>query len=176
MPQIRAFSKSSTLGTLQQRYHHHQRLHLSQIPLPRGTPNNSGWLGEKMPLPRIRKGVKKWLRAKGLFPSQSSQASFPGMQQPVSAPVVISQSGSTDPSRKLSDLFNGCKESELMTRWEDMSRTPTTANENAIDDGLFIGVDGKPSRRPHISWPAPPEDVSTSCELTELYRKLTISR
>jgi hypothetical protein len=28
----------------------------------------------------------------GLFSSQSSQASFPGLQQPVSAPVVISQS------------------------------------------------------------------------------------
>lgn len=28
------------------------------------------------------------------------------------------------------------------------------------NDGLFIGVDGKQSRKPHISWPAPPEDVS----------------
>ncbi|KAF8486196.1 hypothetical protein DFH94DRAFT_623079 [Russula ochroleuca] len=28
------------------------------------------------------------------------------------------------------------------------------------NDGFFIGLDGKPSRKPHISWPAPPEDVS----------------
>ena len=36
-----------------------------------------------------------------------------------------------------------------------------TVSKYAIDDGLFIGVDGKLSRKPHISWPAPPEDVST---------------
>jgi serine/arginine repetitive matrix protein 2 len=34
-------------------------------------------------------------------------------------------------SRKLSDLFDARKESELMTDWEDMSRTPTTTNESA---------------------------------------------
>lgn len=43
-------------------------------------------------------------------------------------------------------------------------------SNQAIDDGFFIGLDGKPSRKPRISWPAPPEDVSTSCEPTELYR------
>jgi len=57
------------------------------------TPNNSGWLGRKLPLPHNREGVKTWLRAKGLLSSQSSQASFPGLQQPVLAPVVISHSG-----------------------------------------------------------------------------------
>jgi hypothetical protein len=92
------------------------------------TPNNSRWLGGKLPLPHNREGVKTWLRAKGLFSSQSSQASFPGLQQPVSAPVVISQSGSTDLSRKLSDLFNGQKE---LTEWTDISMTPTTTNESA---------------------------------------------
>jgi len=92
------------------------------------TPNNTGWLGGK--LPTNREGVKTWLRQKGLFPSQSFQASFPDLQQPVSAPVVISQSGSTDVSRKLSDLFDSRKESELMTDWEDMSRTPTTTIES----------------------------------------------
>ena len=84
---------------------------------------NSGWLGGKLPLPHTREGVKTWLRAKGVFPSQSSQSSFPGEQQPVSPPVVISQS-STDASRKPSDLFDG------RTDWEDMSRTPTTTNES----------------------------------------------
>ncbi|KAH9034827.1 hypothetical protein EDB85DRAFT_2073544 [Lactarius pseudohatsudake] len=80
------------------------------------TPNNSGWLGGK--LPTNREGVKKWLITKGLFPSQSSQSAYPGLQQP---------SGSTDVSRKpsLSDL-------ELMT---DMSRTPTTINENTPQSG-----------------------------------------
>jgi hypothetical protein len=42
----------------------------------------------------------------------------PALQQPVSAPVVMSQSGSTDSSRKLSDVFNGRNESELVTDWE----------------------------------------------------------
>lgn len=93
------------------------------------TPNNTGWLGGK--LPTNREGVKTWLRAKGLFQSPSSQPSFPGLQQPVPSPVVISQSESTDVSRKLSDLFDARKESELMTDWEDMSRTPTTTNESA---------------------------------------------
>jgi len=95
------------------------------------TPNNSGWLGGKLPLPTTREDVKNWLREKGLFASRSSQPSFPGLQQPVPAPVVISRSGSTNASRKLSDLFDGRKGSELMTDWEDISRTPTTTNESA---------------------------------------------
>jgi hypothetical protein len=45
----------------------------------------SGWLGGKLFLPRNRESVKAWLRAKGLFPSRSPQASFPGLQQQVSA-------------------------------------------------------------------------------------------
>lgn len=94
------------------------------------TPNNTGWLGGK--LPTNREGVKTWLRAKGLFQSQSPQPSFPGLPQPVPSPVVISQSESTDVSRKLSDLFDARKASELMTDWEDMSRTPTTTNESAV--------------------------------------------
>ncbi|KAI0281542.1 hypothetical protein BC826DRAFT_1068957 [Russula brevipes] len=94
------------------------------------TPNNSGWLGGK--LPTNREGVKTWLRAKGLFTSQPSQPPFPGLPQPVSAPVVVSQSGSTDNSRKLSDLFDGRKEGVLMADWEDMSRTPTTPNESTM--------------------------------------------
>ena len=90
------------------------------------TPNNSGWLGGK--LPKDREGVKKWLINKGLFPSQSSQSSH-SLQQPILDPVVTSQSGLTDMSRKpsLSDLFDARNDSELMT---DMSRTPTTINEN----------------------------------------------
>ena len=32
------------------------------------------------------------------------------------------------------------------------------------DEGLFVGLDGRPSRKEHIPWPAPTEDVSTSCE------------
>ncbi|KAI0303616.1 CNH domain-containing protein [Multifurca ochricompacta] len=28
------------------------------------------------------------------------------------------------------------------------------------NEGLFVGINGKPSRKVHISWPAPPEDVS----------------
>ena len=90
------------------------------------TPNNSGWLGGK--LPKDREGVKKWLINKGLFPSQSSQSSH-SLQQPILDPVVTSQSGLTDMSRKpsLSDLFDPRKDSELTT---DMSRTPTTINEN----------------------------------------------
>ena len=92
------------------------------------TPNNSGWLGGK--LPTNREGVKKWLITKGLFPSQSSQSSQPSLQQPILGPVVTSQSGSTDLSRKpsLSDLFDPQKDGELVS---DMSRTPTTINENA---------------------------------------------
>ncbi|KAH9013745.1 hypothetical protein EDB85DRAFT_2076558 [Lactarius pseudohatsudake] len=82
------------------------------------TPNNSGWLGGK--LPTNREG--------------SSQSAYPGLQQPVLGPVVTSQSGSTDVSRKpsLSDLFDARKDSELMT---DMSRTPTTINENTPQSG-----------------------------------------
>ncbi|KAI9509498.1 hypothetical protein F5148DRAFT_1187202, partial [Russula earlei] len=98
-------------------------------PISPSTPSNSGWLAGK--LPTNREGVKTWLRAKGLFPSQPSQPSFPGLQQPVSAPVVITQSESTDVSRNLSDLFDGRKEKQLLADWEDISRTPTTTNESA---------------------------------------------
>ncbi len=97
-------------------------------PASPSTPNNSGWLSGK--LPTNREGVKKWLITKGLFPSPSSQpSSHPTFQQPILGPVVNSQSGSTDMSRKpsLSDLFDARKDGELM---EDMSRTPTTINEN----------------------------------------------
>ena len=106
-------------------------------PISLSTSNNSGWLGGK--LPTNREGVKKWLITKGLFPSQSSQSSHYSLQQPIPShhslqqpilgSVVTSQSGSTDMSRKpsLSDLFDARKDSELMT---DMSRTPTTINEN----------------------------------------------
>ena len=37
-------------------------------------------------------------------------------------------------------------------------------SNRAADEGLFFGLDGKPSRREPIPWPAPPEDVSTSCD------------
>jgi Vam6/Vps39-like protein vacuolar protein sorting-associated protein 39 len=37
-------------------------------------------------------------------------------------------------------------------------------SNHSADEGLFVGIDGKPSRKAHIPWPAPPEDVSTSCE------------
>ena len=57
------------------------------------------------------------------------------MQQAVSVPVVISQSGSTDSNRKLSDLFNGHEESELTTGWENMTRTPTTTNWSSAQGG-----------------------------------------
>ncbi|KAI9461283.1 hypothetical protein BJY52DRAFT_219516 [Lactarius psammicola] len=92
------------------------------------TPNNSGWLGGK--LPTNREGVKKWLITKGLFPSQSLQSSHPSFQPQILDPVVTSHSRSTDVSRKpsLSDLFDARKDGELMT---DMSRTPTTINDNA---------------------------------------------
>ena len=45
--------------------------------------------------------------------------------------------GSTDSSRKLSDLFNGWpgKESKLMASWKDMPKTPTTTNESAAQGG-----------------------------------------
>ncbi|KAI9512440.1 hypothetical protein F5148DRAFT_903024 [Russula earlei] len=78
--------------------------------------------------PTNREGVKTWLRAKNLFPSQSSQPSFSGLQQPVSAPVVITQSGSTDESRNLPDLLDGRKERRV--NWEDIW-TPTTTNGSA---------------------------------------------
>jgi hypothetical protein len=51
----------------------------------------------------------------------------------LSAPVVILQSGSTDSSRKLSDLFKG-----RVTDWEDMSRTPTTTNKGAAQGGESV--------------------------------------
>jgi serine/arginine repetitive matrix protein 2 len=91
------------------------------------TPNNSGWLGGK--LPTNREGVKKWLITKGLFPSQSSQSLQPSVQQPILGPTVTPPLGSTDLSRKpsLSDLFDPRRDGELVS---DMSRTPTT-NENA---------------------------------------------
>jgi len=92
------------------------------------TPNNTSWLGGKLPMDLG--GARTWLRAKGIIPSQSPQPSFPGLQQPVSAPVVISQSGSTDMTRKLSDLLHGGEENDIMTDWEDMSRTPTTTDES----------------------------------------------
>jgi hypothetical protein len=63
----------------------------------------------------------------------SSQAFIPRPATASSlAPVVIEQSGSeADSSRKLSDLLNGRKGSELMSEWENMSRTPTTTDESA---------------------------------------------
>jgi hypothetical protein len=40
------------------------------------------------------------------------------------------------------------------------------SSDHFVDEGFFVGIDGKPSRETHISWPAPPEDVSTSCGRT----------
>jgi len=108
------------------------------------TPNHSGGLGGKLPLPHYREGVRTSLRAKGLFPFQSSQVSFPSLQQPVSAPVVTLQSGSTDWSIKLSDLLNGRKESELMTDWEDMGlRLPPTRPGQGNVGRLFVSENVK---------------------------------
>ncbi|KAH9176580.1 hypothetical protein EDB89DRAFT_2112571 [Lactarius sanguifluus] len=116
------------------------------------TPNNSGWLGGK--LPTNREGVKKWLITKGLFPSQSSQSPYPGLQQPI-------WSGSTDVSRKpsLSDLFDARKDSELMT---DMSRTPTTTNENTPQSGA--SQNGHEAEGRAFSPEANPSPSSTSPE------------
>ena len=64
-----------------------------------------------------------------------SQTSLPDLQQSVSPPVANSKSGSTDSSRKLSDLSNGQKESELMTDWENMSRTSTATTDKSAAQG-----------------------------------------
>jgi hypothetical protein len=48
-------------------------------------------------------------------------------------------------------------------------------SDHSADEGLFVGIDGKPSRKAHISWPAPPEDVSTSCGWTWLCGSLILS-
>ena len=99
---------------------------LRPLPTP-PTSNNSGWLDGNLSLPHNREGVKTWLHARGLFPSQSSQSSqfsSPGEKKPVSPPVVVSKS-STDAIRKPSDLFDG------QADWEDMSGTLTTTDESA---------------------------------------------
>ncbi|KAF8259101.1 hypothetical protein EI94DRAFT_1813952 [Lactarius quietus] len=92
------------------------------------TPSSPELLGGT--LPTNREGVKNWLTTTELFPSQSSQSSQPNLQQLILGPVVTSQSGSTDLSRKLSlsDLFDPRKYSEFVS---DMSKTTTTINENA---------------------------------------------
>jgi hypothetical protein len=61
-----------------------KRLHEPTQPDPASspTPDNSGWLGGK--LPTNREGVKTWLRAKGLFTSQSSQPPFHEHRDPPS--------------------------------------------------------------------------------------------
>ena len=51
---------------------------------------------------------------------------------------------------------------------------PTVSNRTAAE-GLFVGPDGNPSRKEHIPWPAPPEDVSTSCEPAKSNGKVTPS-
>ena len=128
------------------------------------TPNNSGWLGGK--LPTNREGVKKWLITKGLFPSQSSQSLQPSLQPPTSGPTVTSPLGSTDLSRKpsLSDLFDPRRDGEFVS---DMSRTPTT-NENAPqsrasqDDHEVEGRESSPEGSPTPETPAhdkPPFDT-----------------
>ena len=91
------------------------------------TSGNPGWLGGKSPLPHDREGVETWLRAKGLFSSQSSQSSLPGLQQPASAPV------------------------ELMTDWENMSRTPATTPRR----------NGDTEERRHRSSPEPERSSTT---------------
>ena len=128
------------------------------------TPNNSGWLGGK--LPTNREGVKRWLSAKGLFQSQSPQPLYPGLQPPVSAPAVISQPGSTDVSRKpsLSDLLDVRKASELMTDLgEVISRTPTTTNDDSTQGG-------ESQSRPEPRIRHPPSDGSSTPE-TPAYDK-----
>jgi hypothetical protein len=77
---------------------------------------------------------------KGAFPVPVLTGFIPRLAAAVSAPVVISQSGSADSSRKLSDLFNGRNESELVTDLEDMSRTPTTTSESAAQGGESVDV------------------------------------
>jgi hypothetical protein len=72
--------------------------------------------------PKHGESIKTCLHTKGLFSPQSSQLSFPDLEQPISSPIVVSHSESTGMSRKLSDLFDPRKESELMTD-PDFQRT-----------------------------------------------------
>ncbi|KAI0268680.1 hypothetical protein BC834DRAFT_866706 [Gloeopeniophorella convolvens] len=96
---------------------------------PSSPSGNSGWLNGK--LPTNREGVKKWLSAKGLFPSQSSQPSYPSLQQQVPAPPAASQPAPSDMAMKpsLTELLSSQQQNDLLVEWEDASRTPTTTQE-----------------------------------------------
>ncbi|KAI0063594.1 hypothetical protein BV25DRAFT_395576 [Artomyces pyxidatus] len=91
--------------------------------------NGTGWLNGK--LPTNREGVKKWLSAKKLFSSQSSQPSYPSLQK---SPPIIDHSSSTDVGKKpsLSDLLKGRKENDLMADWDDLSKTPTSTSGSTL--------------------------------------------
>ena len=95
------------------------------LPTPITQPSSSGVTGSfKLPLPKDREGVKKWLRAKNIFGSQPSTPATP----------VITSLPLRSPHKKpsLSDLLvSGRKDDGSASEWEDVSyekaRTPTSA-------------------------------------------------
>jgi hypothetical protein len=128
---------SSTLGTLQQCYHHHQRLHPSRIPLPRPLQTTPEGLVENY-LYLITEKVSEHHFAQRGF---SHPSPYKFHSPACSSQFVTSLPGWTDRdwSVKLSDLFNGRKESELMTDWEDMGlRLPPTRPGQGNVGRLFV--------------------------------------
>jgi hypothetical protein len=105
------------------------------------TPNDSGWLGRKLPLPHNREGVRTWPHAKGLFPLLTGTGFIPRLAAASFGSCCKLAVGvdSTDWSVKLSDLFNGKKGSGLMTDWEDMGlRLPLTRPRLNNAGRLFV--------------------------------------
>ncbi|KAI0315140.1 hypothetical protein OF83DRAFT_1174122 [Amylostereum chailletii] len=94
------------------------------------SPANSNFPKGKLPM--NREGVKLWLSAKKLFSSQSSQPSYQGVS--ISAPILQDRSTSKDVGKKpsLSDLLQGRKDTDLISGWEDVAKTPTNVIGTAL--------------------------------------------
>ncbi|KAA1476793.1 hypothetical protein DENSPDRAFT_530533 [Dentipellis sp. KUC8613] len=125
--------------------------------------NGSGWLNGK--LPTNREGVKKWLSAKKLFSSQSSQPSYPSLQSPPHSAGIVDSRAKLSHKPSVTDLLKVRKESEVVTDWEDLSKTPTSTSGSTLLGKASL-KDGRPSfphepsvREPPPTEKAPPEPV-----------------
>ena len=123
LPKFSAFNSPQALSSAPSTSSHPEYYNIS----PSST-NGTGWLNGK--LPTNREGVKKWLTAKKIFSSQSSQPSYPSLQ--ISPPIVDPRSKAASKKPSLSDLLKGRKENEIMADWEDISKTPTSTSGSTL--------------------------------------------
>jgi serine/arginine repetitive matrix protein 2 len=102
---------------------------------PHSPPQMAG--SASLKLPTNREGVRRWLSAKKLFPSQTAASPSPSSSS-ASPPVVDIRPSNTNKKPSLTDVLRGGKD-DLTTEWEDMgsdkSHTPTTTASASMLQG-----------------------------------------